>query len=82
MTESVVVGTEVAEVKEDLSWLVAHGKKGVTNAQMIPAMKQYLADNDTEKLTQLKSHFPAIYASSVKYLGKENIAKLEALAIA
>jgi hypothetical protein len=62
--------------------LVAPGKKGVTNAQMIPAMKKFLIENDTESLAKLKEYFPGVYASSTKYLGKENIAKLEALNIA
>ena len=62
--------------------LVTPGKKGVTNAQMIPAIRNYLADNNTDSLQALKVNFPGIYLSSVKYLSKDQKAKLEALAIA
>jgi hypothetical protein len=65
-----------------LAALVTPGKKGVTNAQMIPVMKAAIMENDTDKLAQLKQYFPGVYVSSTKYLGKENIAKLEALQIA
>ena len=60
--------------------LVPIGKRGVTNAQMIPVLRQTLKENDTDKLLLLKVAFPAVYTSSIKYLTKDEKAKLEALA--
>jgi hypothetical protein len=72
---------KVAEAASEVAGLVQPGKKGVTNAQMIPAMREALAADDTNRLQGLKQHFPQVYISSVKYLTKEQKAKLETLAI-
>jgi nucleotide-binding universal stress UspA family protein len=60
---------------------VKPGKRGVTNAQMIPAMREALNANDNTRLAGLRQYFPQVYISSVKYLSKEHKAKLEGLAI-
>jgi O-phosphoseryl-tRNA(Cys) synthetase len=59
--------------------LVEAGKKGVTNAQMIPAIRKYLEASDTTSLKLLSEQFPQVYTSSIKYLTKDQKAKLEAL---
>ena len=58
--------------------LVKPGKKGVTNAQMIPVIIATIDADDPAKLILLKKTFPQVYASSLKYLGKEHKAKIEA----
>jgi len=50
--------------------LVEPGKFGVTNTQLIPVMKQVIAENDVEKLKQLKSTYFYIFQRSIKYLKK------------
>ena len=57
--------------------LVKPGKKGVTNAQMIPVLKATLDADDQIKLAILKRTFPQVYVSSLKYIGKDNTTKIE-----
>ena len=59
--------------------LVVAGKKGVTNAQMIPALRKFIEANDKESLSTLKEQFEAVYISSFKYLSKDQKVKHEAL---
>jgi hypothetical protein len=59
--------------------LVESGKKGVTNAQMIPAIKKYIDLGDSGKLLSLKQYYPQIYISSLKYLSKPYQQKLDTL---
>jgi hypothetical protein len=61
--------------------LVDAGKKGVTNAQMIPAIKKYIDMDDKAKLLQLQQYYPQIYISSLKYLSKPYQAKMQALGL-
>jgi len=91
-TEMVNEGTEVitgegtgTENPEGTAAVVAGpvfvnpGKKGVTNAQMIPAMREALAANDLERLAGLKATHETVYGNSIRYLTKDQKAKLEAL---
>jgi hypothetical protein len=67
--------------KVDVPELVKPGKKGVTNAQMIPALREAIIADDKEKLALIKATFPQVYDSSVKYLNKADKAKLETFGI-
>jgi hypothetical protein len=50
--------------------IIESGKRGVSNKQMIPAIKSALKDMDSVKgkLQVLKSNYPEIFQSSLKYL--------------
>lgn len=50
--------------------LVQPGKFGVTNTQLIPVMKQVIAEDDIQKLRQLKSTYFYIFVRSIRYLTK------------
>lgn len=50
--------------------LVQPGKFGVTNAQLIPAMKQAIQEESPEQLKQLKATYFYIFERSIKYLKK------------
>lgn len=62
---------QVEVLKKENKTLIVPGKKGVTNAQMIPAMKNYLKVGDFHSLQKLKEKYPEIYDSSSKYLPKK-----------
>jgi len=51
--------------------LVKPGKFGVSNKQLIPVMKQAIAEESIETLKQLKSTYFYIFERSLKYLKKE-----------
>ena len=59
--------------------LVPAGKKGVTNAQMIPVLRSTIQADDSSKLILLKQYYPEVYASSLKYLSKPQAEKLAKL---
>lgn len=52
--------------------LIQPGKRGITNFQMIPAIKAAIADKDyaVQKLQLLKEKYLYIFDNSVKYLKK------------
>jgi hypothetical protein len=50
--------------------LVQPGKFGVTNAQLIPVMKQAIQAESPEQLKQLKATYFYIFQRSIKYLKK------------
>jgi len=56
--------------------LVVGGKRGVTNAQMIPVIRQMLAENNVDGLKALKATFPNVFESSRKYIGFQRQADL------
>lgn len=62
--------------------LVKPGKRGVTNFQMIPVMKDAVDTNDIEKLILLKQYFGSVFESTTKYIGKDRKNKLIALKLA
>jgi hypothetical protein len=77
---------EVKEVKEvsnslDINELVPPGPKGVSNAQMIPAMKEAIKENSKEKLAFIKSIYPEVFQNSIKYIGKKMQEQLKDLGI-
>jgi hypothetical protein len=73
------VSEAVSEAAIDGKALVTGGKRGVTNAQMIPVMRKYLDENNVPALEALKAAFPQVFESSRKYIGhkrKENLDKV------
>lgn len=50
--------------------IVKPGKFGVTNSQMIPAIKQVIADDSVEKLRMLRSMYLYSFENSLRYLKK------------
>lgn len=61
--------------------IITPGPKGVSNAQMIPAIKEALDQNDKTRLELLKQQYSKIYDSSLKYLSgkyKEKLNKIGA----
>ncbi|MGG3306574.1 hypothetical protein ABER23_04000 [Paenibacillus lautus] len=50
--------------------IVKPGKFGVTNSQMIPAIKQVIADGSVEKLRMLRSIYLYSFENSLRYLKK------------
>ena len=65
------------EIPAELKDILEAGRKGVTNKQMIPAMKKAVDENDVEKLQLLKQHFGPVFESTTKYIGKERQEKLK-----
>lgn len=57
-------------LKNNREELVQPGKFGVTNAQLIPAMKKVIIEEDIENLTLLKSTYFYIFVRSIRYLRK------------
>ncbi|MNJ01989.1 hypothetical protein D3C73_1617880 [compost metagenome] len=50
--------------------IIVPGKRGVTNAQMIPAIEQAVKDNNKEHLIELQKQYPVVFESSRKYIKK------------
>ena len=65
------------EVPAELKDILETGRKGVTNKQMIPAMKKAVDENDVEKLALLKQHYPGVFESTAKYIGHARQEKLK-----
>ena len=51
--------------------LVKPGKFGVTNKQMIPAMKKAIQDQSIEQLQLLQSSYLYSFEKSIRYLKKD-----------
>jgi hypothetical protein len=56
--------------------IVEFGNRGVTNAQMIPAIKKAIDECSKEKLEMLRNHYPDVFESSVKYLTRKYSGRL------
>jgi SprT-like protein len=61
----------------DIHSIIQPGPKGVTNAQMIGAIKNAIDENSKIKLNLLKQHYPSVYESSLKYIGKSYQTRLQ-----
>lgn len=48
----------------------------ITNAKVVPALKEAIAENSIEKVLLIQKHYPKEYTSSLKYIGKRNTTKL------
>lgn len=59
--------------------IVEIGPRGVTNKQMIPAMRKALDRNSVEDLNYLKNKYASVFAGSIRYLGNNYMAKLKEL---
>lgn len=67
-TEDVAVTETNGELKiEDI---IEPGRYGVSNSQMIPALKKAIAEQSLEKLTLLKKTYFYTYGNSIRYLKK------------
>lgn len=61
---------QAAEQIRHAEELVAPGRFGVTNSQLIPAIKQAIADGDMERLAMLKERYLYTFTNSLRYLKK------------
>ena len=61
--------------------VLAGGKRGVSNFQMIGAVKDAVDAGDVYRLVVLKNIFPVVFESSLKYVGKHRRDKIAGLAI-
>lgn len=50
--------------------IIEEGKRGVTNFQMIPAMKKAITEESVEKLSLLRTHYLYVFDHSIRYLKK------------
>ena len=48
----------------------------ISNAQVIPALKEAISESSIEKILLIKNHYPEVFNSSLKYIGKKNLASL------
>ena len=51
----------------------------VSNAQVIPALKDAIFEKSTEKILLIKEHYPEVFQSSLKYIGKKNLVVLSSM---
>jgi len=65
-----IQGTEVKQVELRIEDIIEPGRYGVSNSQMIPAMKKAIEENSIEKLTLLKNTYFYTFDKSVRYLKK------------
>lgn len=59
--------------------IIEVGKRGVTNKQMIPAMREAIDAGSRIRLEILKQHYPEVFQNSIRYLGKKYNARFEQL---
>lgn len=55
----------------DINNIIAPGKRGVSNAQMIPAIVTAAKENSIAKLNCLKEHYPEVFNGSIRYVGQK-----------
>jgi hypothetical protein len=68
--EQIEQETNESEMKQ-VDELVKPGRFGVTNKQMIPALKQAVAEQNTSHLLLLKKHYLYAFDKSQRYLSKK-----------
>ena len=76
-TETESPKVESKESVLSLDEILQKGKKGITNRQMIPAIKKAIDENNTDILLLLKNSFPLVFGSSIKYIGHQRQNKLK-----
>ncbi len=59
------------EARQQQEELVAPGRFGVTNKQLIPAIKDAISTGDVERLFKLKNRYLYTFANSQRYLKKD-----------
>lgn len=62
-----------------LDAVLEKGPRGVTNKQMIPAIRKVLDMNDRFLLEALKAAYPDVFQATIRYIGRSYQAKLEAM---
>lgn len=67
---------KTAPMEKSIESIIIPGKRGITNAQMIPAIKKALDSESKEELLLLKEHYEEAYDSSLKYLNRNYQVKL------
>lgn len=67
-TEALVV--DEAKTELNIEDIIESGRYGVSNSQMIPALKKVIAEQSIEKLALLKKTYFYTYEKSVRYLKK------------
>lgn len=67
---SVEAKEEVDKKELKIEDIIEPGRYGVSNSQMIPAMKKAIAENSIEKLVLLKSTYFYTFDRSIRYLKK------------
>jgi hypothetical protein len=68
VTEALVMAESNGELK--IQDIVEPGRYGVSNSQMIPAMKKAIAEKSIEKLALLKQSYLYTFDKSIRYLKK------------
>jgi len=61
---------EIEKVELKIEDIIEPGRYGVSNSQMIPAMKMAITENSVEKLTLLKATYFYTFNKSIRYLKK------------
>lgn len=59
--------------------LLDFNPRGITNTQMIPAIKQAIMEQSKEKIEILSTTYPDVFEKSLKYLQKQYLNKLKDL---
>jgi SprT-like protein len=65
-----VADVQAPETKPVSTGIIIPGRRGVTNAQMIPAIEKAVMENNKEDLLQLQNDYPTVFQSSQKYIKK------------
>lgn len=79
MTVASTSTLEKPEIITNLDEILVPGPRGVTNKQMIPAIKKAIDLENKELINELKTQFPSVFESSYKYLNKMYKSKYEIL---
>lgn len=81
--QSAAIATQTITLPQSLNvanqQVVEIGPRGVTNKQMIPAMRKALDKNSLEDLNYLKNTYASVFAGSIRYLGNAYAGKLKEL---
>lgn len=71
-SDAIVEGETITETSDELKIkdIIEPGRYGVSNSQMIPALKKAIAEQSLEKLTLLKKTYFYTFDKSLRYLKK------------
>jgi hypothetical protein len=68
-------------IPESITDYLVASSRGVSNYQMIPALRKALINEDITAIDVMKKTYPNIFVSSFKYLRKEEKAGMEKLGV-
>lgn len=51
----------------------------ISNAQVIPILKDAILEKSIDKILLIKEHYPEVFESSLKYIGKKNLSALSSM---